>query len=116
LGGIVDLSVLPLAGRSGGRPPSLLALAAFLVRSAFYLLWRRWQFEVVHFGDLVLFPLAFWHGLVAPRASRFVTVHGLDLLYGNRKGFKPAIYRRFVAWAARRRCVNGFLANSRNTA
>lgn len=80
-------------------------------------LWgERKRYEVYHFGDFVLFPLALLARRFSPSSRIVITVHGLDLLYGNRQGIKAAIYRRFIAWAARRQCVDHFVANSRNTA
>ncbi len=116
LGKLVDLDVRKLPGNKGGRPPSLVALAFFFLAGSVFLLRARNRYDVVHFGDFVLFPLAWWHSLVASGSRRFVTVHGLDLLYGNRKGSKPVIYKRFMAWARKRRCVDHFIANSSHTA
>lgn len=116
LGKVVDLDIRKLPGKKDGRPPSLAALALFFLTSGVFLLRTRKRYDVVHFGDFVLFPLVWWHSLIASGPVRFVTVHGLDLLYGNRTGFKPAIYRRFIAWARRRDCVDHFVANSNSTA
>ena len=114
---LVNLTVRALPGCSDGRPPSLLLLANFVLCSAIFLYWHKHDYDVVHLGDFALFPLAWWHALWAPQAVRLITVHGLDLLYANRAGFKPALYRLFVGWAQkRRRAVNHFIANSRHTA
>lgn len=113
---LVDMDIRKLPGRKDGRPPSLIALILFYFSSGVFLFQNRNQYDAVHFGDFVLFPLAWWHSLVAARSSRFISVHGLDLLYGNRKGLKPTIYRCFIAWARRRRCVHHFIANSQFTA
>ena len=113
---MVDLEIRVLPGRADGSPPTMISLLSFLMGSLMFLWRRRGDFDVAHFGDFVLFPLAWWHSLVAPLRVRVITVHGLDLIYGNRSGFKPALYRLFVAWARRRRCVHHFVANSRNTA
>jgi phosphatidylinositol alpha-1,6-mannosyltransferase len=54
--------------------------------------------------------------MVSPQSTNVLMVHGLDLVFGERAGFLPAIYRRFVAWARGRHCIDHFIANSRNTA
>lgn len=114
---LVRLTVRALPGRTNGDPPSLLSLTGFILFSAIYLWWKRHDYDVIHLGDFVLFPLAWWHALWVPRSVRIITVHGLDLLYGNRIGFKSSLYRRFIAWAQKRRGVlDHLIANSRNTA
>jgi len=113
----VRLDILALPGRHNGLPPSGLTLGWFLLRTSVYLLRTRQRWDLVHFGDFVLFPLAWWHACIAPQRCRVITVHGLDLIFGNRRGWKAALYRRFMAWAKRRRgCLDGIIANSRNTA
>lgn len=114
---LVALDVHALPGKPDGGAPGALAVAGFFFRSA-WLLWRRRdRYDVVHFGDFVLFPLLWLHAWFAPQATRIVTIHGLDLLYGNRAGLLPAVYRRFVRWAAkRRRAAAHYIANSENTA
>ena len=112
-----DIDVEALPGRADGRPPSGLALTGFFLRAAGALTLRGRQYDVIHFGDFVLFPLAVWSAIVAPWSRRLVTVHGLDLIYGRRKGWKPFLYRIYVAIA---RLLQGaahvFVANSSATA
>lgn len=117
LGPLVEVEVRALPGRASGYPPTAFQLMRFLVSTVAHL-WRHGNsYDVVHFGDFVLFPLAWLHWKRAPAVLRAVTVHGLDLIYGRRAGLAPAVYRRFVAWAARRRAgVELVIANSRNTA
>lgn len=117
LAGHAEVEVLALPGRPDGSPPSALALAGFLVRAAAGLAVRARCHDVVHFGDFVLFPLAVWTRMVAPGTLRVVSVHGLDLIYGRRRGWKPALYRGFVAVAwLLRGAADRFVANSRATA
>ena len=114
---LTPLSKRVLQGRADGYPPRPAALLFFIVTTAFFLLTRSRDYDVVHFGDLVLFPLAWLHAQRHPASQRFITVHGLDLIYGNRRGLGPALYRRFLHWAHRRpAAVNLFIANSENTA
>ncbi len=113
---LTELATLVLPGRADGRPPSLAALLWFFLNAGLRLWRERGNFDIVHFGDLVLFPLAYWNRLVAPASANVVTVHGLDLIFGRRSGCLPALYGLFVNWARGRQCVDHFIANSRNTA
>jgi phosphatidylinositol alpha-1,6-mannosyltransferase len=114
---LVDLDLRVLPGRSTGYPPSAVQLAWFILSTGAFLWRHRGRYDLVHFGDVVLFPLAWLHAKCAPNASRVITVHGLDLTYGRRKGAAPAIYRAFLRWAVRRgSAAQAYLANSQNTA
>ena len=111
----IDIEALP--GRRDGRPPSAAALFLFFVRASFALAIRGHRYDVIHFGDFVLFPLAVWSAIVAPRTRKIVTVHGLDLIYGQRRGVLPFVYRLYVHGArALQHVVDCFVANSAATA
>ncbi len=113
----VQLTLRALPGRSNGHPPGILALTNFLLVTAYQLLRKKQQYEIVHFGDMVMFPLCWWNSIVSHASVNVISVHGLDLLYGLRSGWKPALYRWFLEWAKRRRhCAACYIANSRNTA
>lgn len=110
---LVSLTTRVLRERPDGYPPSLFGLLIFMLSSAGYLLTRGHRYDVVHFGDLLLFPLAWLHARSHPRKARFITVHGLDLLYGNRFGLAPSVYRSVMAWTRRNaKLIHGYLANS----
>lgn len=113
----VDLAVKSLSGRKDGRPPTLLQMTLFIISTVFFLWRHRQKHDVVHFGDFVLFPLAWLHSIWSPSKARILMVHGLDLIYGNRSGLKPFIYRLFVGWTRNKKTViNRFISNSRYTA
>ena len=113
---IVNIKVRALPGRRDGNPPSLPDLAYFMLSSIFFLFYHRKSYDVVHLGDLLLYPLAWWHALWAPRTAIIITVYGLDLIYGNRNGFKPTLYRLFISWAKKHhKVIDYFIANSRST-
>jgi glycosyltransferase involved in cell wall biosynthesis len=89
----------------------------FLLSTALRLARTGKHWDVVHFGDFVLFPLAWLHSNVAPNIARVITVHGLDLVYGERRGWKPWLYRKFIGWAqTRKHSIDRVIANSHNTA
>jgi glycosyltransferase involved in cell wall biosynthesis len=112
-----DVRPWVLDGNEDGSPPGLLRYAWFLAGAMAYCLWRGRRFGRVVFTDLILFPAAVCHWLVAPRAKRVVVVHGLDLVYQRRKGALSRAYALFFALF--RTCQGVFsaiVANSRNTA
>jgi hypothetical protein len=110
---LVSLTTRVLRGRPNGYPPSLFHLLIFMLSSAGFLLTRGHRYDVVHFGDLLHFPLAWLHARSHLRMAQFITVYGLDLLYGNRSGLAPWVYRSFMAWTRRNaKLIHGYLANS----
>ena len=112
----VNLTVRALSGNKDGSPPGIARLIYFLFSSLFFLWRTRRNFDVVHFGDFALFSLAWWHAKFAPSKTRIITVHGLDLIFGNRSGWKSILYSQFVSWAIQRQVlVDYFLANSHYT-
>jgi glycosyltransferase involved in cell wall biosynthesis len=117
LGDRFETRLLVLPGRPDGRPPGLVAYAGFVLRTMAFCLLRGRAFRRVVFTDLILFPAAVCHWLVAPRARRIVVVHGLDLIYQQRRGLLSLGYGVF--FAAFRACQRVFacvVANSGNTA
>ena len=96
----VERWVLP--GRDDGRPPGMLAYAVFVAKAMVRCLFAGRKHERVVFVDPVLFPVAFAHWLVAPSARRVVVVHGLDVIYQQRRGLLPRLYGLY--FATLRRC------------
>lgn len=111
----ITRKVLP--GRPNGRPPGLLAYAAFLLKITAYCLLYANRFERVVFGDLVLYPAALCCRLRAPSQKRLVVVYGLDLVYFRRKGLLPRAYGAYF-WLFRKTqtCFSAIVAISTFTA
>ena len=103
-----DVEMLVLPGRPDGHTPSLVAYACFVLKAMIVCLFRGRRFAHVVFGDLVLFPAAVCHWLVARGHRRVVVVYGLDLVYQSRPGLLPAAYALF--FRAFRRCQRIFVA------
>jgi len=103
-----DVETLVLPGRPDGHTPSLVAYACFVLKAMIVCLFRGRRFAHVVFGDLVLFPAAVCHWLVARGHRRVVVVYGLDLVYQSRPGLLPAAYALF--FRAFRRCQRIFVA------
>lgn len=112
----VELEVFALEGDKNGHAPGLLKIGFFFLRATLFL-WRHGsRFDVVHFGDFVLFPLASLHRWLFPKRARCMTVYGLDLTYGRKRGILPAVYRRFVRFAVKQaKTIDRYIAISRFT-
>ncbi len=111
-----DLTVRALPGRKGGRPPSLPRLLWFMVSSLYFLWLNRQKYDVIHFGDMVLFPLVFFHHFWDAKSKKVLTIHGLDILYGRRKGIKAKLYGIFLLWVKKYFTrVDYYITNSKNT-
>jgi len=111
----VERWVLP--GRKDGRPPHMLAYGWFVATSMLRCLFGGRRHARVVFVDPVLFPIALVHRLVAPSARRLVVVHGLDLIYGRRRGVLPRLYRLYFGTLVRCQGVfSRFVAVSSSTA
>jgi len=112
-----EVRILALPGRPDGSPPGLISYAVFLVRAMLFCLVYGRAYRKVVLTDLILFPAAICHRLIAPNACRIVVVHGLDLVYQQRKKLLSCAYglffRIFVAFQG---TFSSIVANSRNTA
>lgn len=93
---ICNLSVRALPGRPDGKPPAPLSLASFVLSSMLFIAMRK-RYDVIHIGDLVLWPLALVARIFQPSARLVITAYGLDIVYGSRKGLLPTIYRLYLA-------------------
>ena len=113
---LCELTVLKLPGRRDGRPPSLAALSCFTLRSMAAIAVGR-RFEVIHVGDLVLWPLAVVSRLFQRSADLAIAAHGTDIGFTRRDGVLPAIYRWYLTLGVRL-CPGKMkvIANSRHTA
>jgi glycosyltransferase involved in cell wall biosynthesis len=111
----IELKILSLPGKEDGSPPSLLALFLFLFKSLFFILKNANQYQIIHIGDFVLAPLGFLSKLFSKKSKVVIMVHGLDILFGNRKGLLPAIYRVYQAIITKLTCSDHYIVNSDNT-
>lgn len=112
----VNLHTRVLPGRKDGRPPHAIAIAWFFASTAWFLFRSKNKYDVVHFGDMVQIGLACVSRWRSPNTRNVIALHGLDVIYGRRAGLLPRIYRSYLAWTRRRKCIDCFIANSRNTA
>ena len=92
------IETLVLPGRQDGTPPSLISYVLFLFRAMVFCLLHGRRYRRVIFTDLILFPAALCHWLIAPKAVRIVIVYGLDLVFFRRPGFLPLLYKTYFAF------------------
>ena len=112
----VDLNVKALPGNADGSTASIWRLTWFVCRTAFHLLRHAGRYDIVHFTDPVLLPLASCVRLRG-KAACFVTVHGLDMIYHRRRTMAGRLYALFMRLAVRiRSSVCCVIANSHHTA
>jgi glycosyltransferase involved in cell wall biosynthesis len=111
----LELKVLALPGKVDGSPPGLLALFIFVFKSLFFIVTHSNQYDVVHIGDFVLAPLGFIARVTSRKSKVFIMIHGLDILFGNRKGLLPAVYRVYQYLITKLKPAHHYVANSSNT-
>jgi glycosyltransferase involved in cell wall biosynthesis len=109
---LVPVEVIALAGRPDGMPPGMLALLLFPFTVVSRLLQRRGAAEVIHLGDMALWPL----GLLAWRRKLVLSAHGTDVAYHRRGGWRGRAYGTYLALGARLLRRARVLANSQATA
>lgn len=111
-----EVEVISLPGRENGLPPTLGMLFHFFLKAAGAILKRGRAFDIIHLGDFVLFPMGPWARLVGFKGGVVISVHGTDIAFGLRKGWKPALYRGFLGlMAAMGGAVDTIIANSHAT-
>ena len=110
----VTLSALP--GRDDGGAPTGLALIGFGLKNAWRLLMHGGGYDVIHGGDMAVWPLVFMARLRSGRAGVALSAHGTDVAYAGRPGFLPKLYRLYMRVGARALRGARVLANSRATA
>jgi glycosyltransferase involved in cell wall biosynthesis len=98
---ITHLTVIKMSNANGDRLGSVFFILGFLIRNSLRLaLWRR--YDVVHVGDPVLWPLAFFAKVFSRRPCRLVmSVFGLDIAYAFGTQLLSHIYRVYLRTGVR---------------
>jgi glycosyltransferase involved in cell wall biosynthesis len=91
-----DLSEITLPGKPDGTPPSLFSLILFTIKSVFNVAFGK-TVNIIHIGDLVLWPIAVVAHIFHPSTKIAITAYGLDIVYGTRTGLLPSIYRIYLS-------------------
>lgn len=95
-----DLTVIALPGRADGSAPGALALILFGIGSFLRLLLGR-SFDVVHLGDMAIWPLGLAARLRNRRTRIVISAHGTDVSFGQRPGIAARLYRAYLRLAPR---------------
>jgi phosphatidylinositol alpha-1,6-mannosyltransferase len=111
-----DIDVRALPGEEDGRPPGWRRLFQFVCGSTWHLLRDARRFDVIHLGDLVLWPLALAARAGNRHAKVFVSAHGSDIALPLRRGLGPRSYGVFLKLGAAVSRQFGVIANSEATA
>ncbi len=94
-----------------------MALIGFGLRTALGVgLARRSSWDVMHGGDLAVWPLVWLAGLRNPGRCTVLSAHGTDIALAHRRGLAAFLYRRYLRLATRLLPSVAVLANSRATA
>ena len=117
----VDLIALP--GRPDGRAPGAFRIGLFGLQAALRILTGRGRHDVVHGGDLAVWPLVALAAAIGRARSAVLSVHGTDIAYGRsvageaRAGsHKQIAYRAYLALFRRLAPRIRLIANSHATA
>ncbi|MDR7104038.1 glycosyltransferase family 4 protein [Croceicoccus sp. BE223] len=112
---IEPVEVVALPGKPHGMPPGALALLAFPFRVIAALLRRRRMPEVLHLGDMAIWPLALLPRLFFADTRIALSAHGTDVAYHRRGGVKGRAYGAYLRLGARLLRGARVIANSRAT-
>lgn len=113
---LTRLELIALPGRADGQPPSALRLALFpftVLRGWLALAKRP---DVMHLGDMALWPLALLARLPGSQVRVVLSAHGTDVAYHRRGGFKGRLYGAYLRLGARLLRQATVIANSHATA
>jgi len=116
LGKRTRLTIRALPGREDGSPPSSSKLIGFGIGTAWCVARNARHFDVLHFGDLALWPLAIVARLFNRNASVVASAHGTDIAYPLRRGVAPMLYGLYLKLGAFLGRGVRIIANSRATA
>jgi glycosyltransferase involved in cell wall biosynthesis len=112
---LAPVEVVALPGRADGRPPSAAALLGFPFKVAARWL-RRKRPQVLHLGDMAIWPLGLLAKLSGRRTCIVLSAHGTDVAYHRRGGIKGRLYGAYLKLGARLLRGATVIANSRATA
>lgn len=109
------IDVIALPGRSDGSPPSVLSLLLFPVTVAGRLFTQKHPPNIVHLGDMAIWPLAFLALAFFPKSRVILSAHGTDVAFGARGGIKGRLYSLYLSLGAKLLGSAKTVANSKAT-
>jgi glycosyltransferase involved in cell wall biosynthesis len=110
----VDLRALP--GRRDGKRPSAFAMFVFGLSTALDLLLKGTDADVVHGGDLAMWPLVFIAALRRHNICTVLSAHGSDIALCYKRGLRARLYALYLKLGVFLLPSVIVLANSRATA
>lgn len=112
---IEPVEVVALAGQANGMPPSPLSLALFPFSVLAALFRRRRMPDVMHLGDMAIWPLGLLPRVLFANTRIALSAHGTDVAYHRRGGFKGRLYGAYLRLGAKLMRKSAVIANSRAT-
>ncbi|MEL7465931.1 MAG: glycosyltransferase family 4 protein [Pseudomonadota bacterium] len=106
-----EVEVAALPGRADGAPPGVLSLLAFPLTVL-----RRWRArpappDILHLGDMAIWPLGLLARLARGRTRVVISAHGTDVAYPRRGGIRGRLYGAYLR-LGRRLVRAAVIANS----
>jgi glycosyltransferase involved in cell wall biosynthesis len=98
---LAPCQVVALPGRSNGLPPGALALLGFPFTVLQRYLSRQHAPDVLHLGDMALWPLGLLARLRRGQTRVVLSAHGTDVSYARRQTWRGAAYRAYLRLGAR---------------
>lgn len=110
------VEVIALPGQANGLPPKVFALLAFPFKVAWRYLRRKRAPEILHIGDMALWPIGLLTRLRKAPARIVISAHGTDVSYPRRGGLRGRLYGYYLRLGSRLLPHAAVIANSRMTA
>jgi phosphatidyl-myo-inositol dimannoside synthase len=113
---LIELNLHCLHGKKDGSPPDFFSIVLFFFTSILQCFKYR-SVDVIHIGDMVLWPVAFFCRLFNHKLSMVISAHGTDVAYPLRAGVLPFLYGKYLTLGAlvMNSCIK-VVANSHATA
>jgi glycosyltransferase involved in cell wall biosynthesis len=106
------LDIIALPGKPDGAVPSPLALLWFGIKTALRLLFVR-KSDIVHGGDMAIWPLLWIARLRHPSSKIILSAHGSDLNFATGMGVLAKAYAAYLWLATKMLSDAKIIANSR---
>lgn len=88
--------IIALPGRDNGLPPNVAKLLLFGLQAIAKVMLRRRRPEVLHLGDMVLWPIAIAGRLRSDHTRIVISAHGTDVAFHRRGGIKGKLYGAYL--------------------
>jgi phosphatidyl-myo-inositol dimannoside synthase len=95
-----SVQTIVLPGRNDGRGPSAMSILGFGIANALQAPFRS-RADVVHLGDMAIWPLGFLELLFGRTTTLIISAHGSDISFAKRAGWRSALYKIYLGLGAR---------------